>query len=792
MATVEELLRELKESREREEKALLEVEKARRETKHEIQRRREIEQAAAADRRENEEMKTLIAPTDYTSYLSLCHNKLFLSLEIEQDSSRTSMGIWTKVDDKFYPLSLKPWSGFSAQHDQCQEQLKSVFGNKKHFRPAYAIDMVLDMFDDGPVADEEDMKRFQCFAVEAGTRHVIMAYLSVQKQLATAESDNAETSSSGSTIPAKLRFLNNPYGLLSMDYEDATDDATTPAYVPPMKDVAATGKESRGRTEKDSRGRKLGDEPPRSKQKLSPRPKLYPDQWCFRVDDDGRHVPIFVIEYKAAHKLRASMIQTALSNASDDGGLFADVIDALGSGKISVDEEVRYVEDAKRNTAQVLAQAFHYMIEFGLCYCYIASGEALLLLCIQPDDPRTLYYHLAVPNEDVGPAEGPQDLKNTPVALVSTLVLLALDAPVQMQRWKQMAQSVLKPWPKPYPEMALVETKATSEQLDTPRLPAPTTSGGCGDPTKKNQRRHDDEDDSDGSEGKKEFCPPRSSSTTAIAPSSGRETRSSKKSSGGGGHQAGNTSQRTHVTQEGSGNDGDKPTQYCTQACLLGLRRGGLLDPGCPNVRFHQRAAKAASPDCRHPLTAGQVVARMRRQLAGDLDEDCEGLDKYGKFGATSMLFRLSLRGYGYCLVAKGVQRPHVDLLEHERRVYDESLAEQQGQLVPVCLGIVELVCEYISYTGAHITHMLLLSYGGEPLWKKSVPRLDDMDDRAEKAWAQLRQLGVRHGDQRAPNVVWNTELQRVMCIDFGMAEVWPLPRDCDKLVSSPKRQRAL
>lgn len=42
------------------------------------------------------------------------------------------------------------------------------------------------------------------------------------------------------------------------------------------------------------------------------------------------------------------------------------------------------------------------MVEFGLCYSYVASGEALVLLYFDPADVRTLYYHLAVPHEEVG------------------------------------------------------------------------------------------------------------------------------------------------------------------------------------------------------------------------------------------------------------------------------------------------------------------------------------------------------------------------------------------------------
>jgi len=92
---------------------------------------------------------------------------------------------------------------------------------------------------------------------------------------------------------------------------------------------------------------------------------------------------------------------------------------------------------AKRATAQVLVQAFHYMIDFRLQYCFVTSGEALILLYLDADDPRTLYYRLAVPRKEIGTVDGVGNMRRTAVALVSTMTLLALDAPPLAQKWKK-------------------------------------------------------------------------------------------------------------------------------------------------------------------------------------------------------------------------------------------------------------------------------------------------------------------------------------------------------------------
>ncbi|KAI5309129.1 hypothetical protein KEM55_003985, partial [Ascosphaera atra] len=52
------------------------------------------------------------------------------------------------------------------------------------------------------------------------------------------------------------------------------------------------------------------------------------------------------------------------------------------------------------------------------------------------------------------------------------------------------------------------------------------------------------------------------------------------------------------------------------------------------------------------------------------MDHDCQCLELYGMFGATGALFKIALTGYGYCFVAKGVQRAHRKRLETETVAY--------------------------------------------------------------------------------------------------------------------------
>ncbi|CAK7217515.1 hypothetical protein SCUCBS95973_003181 [Sporothrix curviconia] len=186
-----------------------------------------------------------------------------------------------------------------------------------------------------------------------------------------------------------------------------------------------------------------------------------------------------------------------------------------------------------------------------------------------------------------------------------------------------------------------------------------------------------------------------------------------------------------------------KPLPYCSQACILDLRSGGAVDHDCPNARLHP-----TTDDGCHTLTAVQFCSQLRAQLVDDLDENCDALDKFGKFGAIGMLFRLTLEGFGYCVW-------------------------RRGKLIPVCLGIIHLVDVYRKSFGAHISHMLIISYGGEPIGSKAArPLPDNIESLEYNLWARLRQLGVDHGDEREPNVLWNAPQQVLMCIDFERSKI--------------------
>jgi hypothetical protein len=144
--------------------------------------------------------------------------------------------------------------------------------------------------------------------------------------------------------------------------------------------------------------------------------------------------------------------------------------------------------------------------------------------------------------------------------------------------------------------------------------------------------------------------------------------------------------------------------QYCTQKCLLGMVRGSFLDKHCPNVLLHPNTCK------RHAVNCSKFLSLVQKQLAEDLDHNCE---PSGLQGARGALFRITLASHGYVFVGKGIVKAFVPDLKHEGQIH-QRLERIQGKAVPVFLGNINLLEWYYLDVGVRIMHMILMSWGGE------------------------------------------------------------------------------
>ncbi|PGH10844.1 hypothetical protein AJ79_05204 [Helicocarpus griseus UAMH5409] len=392
-------------------------------------------------------------------------------------------------------------------------------------------------------------------------------------------------------------------------------------------------------------------------------------------------------------------------------------------------------QNLRELVAQVLCQAFHYMIISGLLFGYVASGEILIFLKIEESAPQQLYFHIVrTVTEQSHPGF---EIRYAPAAQLASFATLALQSTEMSRDWITKAENCgICQWPL-LPPVPLIPNIT----LERWQLNEETSESS------EEERAFEDRDYNPLPERR------RQAQTHSNQQIEGREhRRSSRKRT---------TTQRPIL-------------EYCTQACLLGLVRGLPLDPSCPNTTLHRQGYTHG----KHSITENDLCSLLQKQLD-------HSLDRIGLFGNIGVLFKITLTMYGYTFVAKGVQWVDEPYLVHEADVY-AHLSHLQGLKVPVCLGNVILARPYPLASFARVTQMMLMSWAGSNLAMENWPKDIDIELEKKKTLQALTSSGVSHNDIRKANLVWNAEQKQVMAIDFDQATIVRIQKR--QASSSPKR----
>jgi hypothetical protein len=187
----------------------------------------------------------------------------------------------------------------------------------------------------------------------------------------------------------------------------------------------------------------------------------------------------------------------------------------------------------------------------------------------------------------------------------------------------------------------------------------------------------------------------------------------------------------------------------------------------CPNATRHSKSSQ-------HELNLDQFHNLLRRLLDRS---HTHAIGYLGLGGSSGHMFAITLCSHGYTFVGKGSRSDQVPTLAHELGIY-ETIHPLQGNSIPVCLGLLELEGPYYLPSPNHLTHFLLLSSGGFWLsrWSKLLPPAVDIISSARTALKKLHDFNLTHCDLRAENLLWSTELQCVMIVDFGESALLEIP----------------
>ncbi|KAF5023369.1 hypothetical protein F66182_4572 [Fusarium sp. NRRL 66182] len=462
------------------------------------------------------------------------------------------------------------------------------------------------------------------------------------------------------------------------------------------------------------------------------------DQFCIYRTSDQQSIPAVAIEYKPPHKLRLDELVTGLvSEVQPD----RDVINQEGDG---------FEFAARRLATAVVTQLFSYMIGKSIRFGYVDTGEAYVFLYIG-DDPSCVYYYLCAPSLDVQDDDETR-LHRTAVAQVFAFVLQAIRSPTPPQAWHTATEDldiwcvefedVLQSIPATHRKPRRVTPYKPPHWKGFVRSPIRTRSK-CLPPMDVKRRSSNEDSDSDDQRSPSPTPNPTMNKRSVNAP----QPNKGQEDIGEGNSQQGSRQR---------GNIKDRP--YCTHECLRGLAFGGPLDEKCPNAEHHAS---------RH-IGRNEFLHLIQEQLAIDRGTDADCMPLYVS-GSRGSLFKVRLSSHGYTLVAKGVEFMDADSLRHEEKMYGH-LRDLQGDYIPVCLGLIDLIKPYYYDCGVY-KHFMFLSYAGRPVLAELRKVCGQVVDQILTALKQLHKHRVLHRDAEPRNVLYDKRTGKCMIVDLMLAE---------------------
>ena len=697
-----------------------------------LQAERDLEKQRA-ERAENTQR-----PTNLMEFLNAAHLNLSLPIAIQQNKSLTTKGDKTNPAGKHIPNFIEHW------HDFLEEQFK-VWQEIDEANPQFKF---LQLFDslhylqtnknkikERLMGSEKDLEIYERQHVESHAASIIKH---LYKDQNIAEQLRLE---------GDVEFENHPNTL-------GHDDAEV---IQRLRDIQLTT-------------------PPRASISSSKASDQYPtapkntDQIVVYHKKDHERIACMIVEYKPAHKLTLANINAGLHPMDPDHEVINNPTEPSTNDTVA-----RFRFNSERLVAAAICQCFSYMVDSGLMYGYVCTGEAFIFLQI-PENPETVYYFLSIPNTSVGETTGwipESDASNrlhlTAIAQVLILCLRAMREKPRDQIWQSQARKTLKKWYVDYEQMLsqipMTERKEPPTSAYQPSKPPalssikspyalrsrnPRQSFNRCDP-RKNKKIHgkssfsdseDDNDDHFSKTGDNDTLTPSKNSRSIVEPS-------------------------INITSIKSSRDAHQNRPYCTQRCLLGLSRKERLDINCPNLSSHSGILGY------HSIDRAGFLKLVQEQLASSLDIDCSPWYIQGSRGA---MFKITLTSHGYTVAAKGTVFAWVSDLEHEEKIY-HRLRAIQGVHVPVCLGSIKLTTPYFFGRNVDIIHMMMMAYGGTRIDQDSNLALKNQTILLEQityALSTIHRHRILHEDPLPRNILWNEELNSPLFIDFERSKIVP------------------
>ncbi|RDA91568.1 hypothetical protein CP533_5962 [Ophiocordyceps camponoti-saundersi (nom. inval.)] len=695
--------------------------------------------------REYEELQRLLQNTTFKECLTAYHEHLYSMLPqiIERDPSKCNTEVGhTKVDDRVIPPCLSEWHDFLDRQDEIFELVEGIWREgERAFDNKSAIMSFAGQLKTKKISNEKST----AFVIEAALER-----------------------------PTKMMIDE----LIKKD--DFRRQLNIPRGVEFRSDLTGVVGQARG----------IGNG--------------ISDQYCCHTAGSV----IFLTEYKPPHKLKPASFDLMKP------GL--DIHKSIVKRKF-VPEKERKAFRKEIDMAAAIVQTFKDMVHQGINYGVLTTGETIVFFHFDlKKNSHELFYHVADFSAD---AQTPENYRRTALGQFLAFTLMAARGEPgenftqdsddirgmmdKMRKWREPKfknEQPDKEQQDPQPqdsEPGSSQSSSESSTADPTYHPTEPVSPDNGErrtlrPRAQSSscRREADEDSnclSNGDDDDDDDDEQQSRKQVPGANFGGRqegqqpESNENKDSDGG----AGAASQGT--------NGQSRP--YCTQQCLLGLVNGDQLDAKCPNVALHHETGRSVN-SC-HPINYDQFLELLRKQLKWSIVQGIKRAGRYA-FGATGILFQITLLKYGYTLVFKGGEETAGGALQHERTVY-RRLQPIQGKNVPVCLGMIDLRTaggsmhwKSVEDGYSEIVHLLFLSWAGVTLSDAEIrgEARQEVEEKAKRSFRAMHELGVIQEDVRPDNMLVNDEVDGIMVIDFERATLLERPRN-PLLVKAVRQKRS-
>src|SRR5690242_19277882 len=306
----------------------------------ERRRREDAEQA-----REIAEART--RNTTLPQFLDACHVYLHANLVVQTDATLSTQGEPANARNKPRPERLCAWKNFASEQEEIWDTLmSSAFVEKQLFNSLQALSESGRAIQQRTLGSEQDLHFFQRLTVDNPVSQIIREMYSdrrLRKKFGLRGAVNFEN---------HANTLSPEEGIEEAMQQLSTSDAQR------RRSPRLQAKASSSITPNSTATTRI---------KTSRPSRARADQFCVYNTSDDQRVAAFVIEYKAPHKIPLGYIYEGL----DD---------------MRLDEVVQYRENEssrdrfRRLIAAVITQAYSYMIQIGVQYGCVCTGEATIFL----------------------------------------------------------------------------------------------------------------------------------------------------------------------------------------------------------------------------------------------------------------------------------------------------------------------------------------------------------------------------------------------------------------------------